>query len=140
MFVCTYPFSGVLTCNGLCEALMSGNDMRCQPEVPAMMDVQDLSILSFDSSPLPEYPEKVSDVHKRYFETFKQLANKYWPDNILLVTHEICVRDSVQWGGCNDEVEATYCGQVELVRTEQQCHDKWALVEYHGVYKYETMI
>ena len=40
-------------------------------------------------------------------------------------------------GGCTDEVEATYCGHVELSRTDRSAH-AWNIERYSGVYKYDN--
>ena len=67
------------------------------------------------------------------------MADSHWPDNILVVTHEYGVMSAMQLGGYPDSVEATYCGSVELLRTNKANHE-WSIVQYQGVYKYETVL
>ena len=111
--------------------------MKEQPTVPYIEDTTELSILLFDSSPLPNYPEKLSDAHERYFSALNKLADEHWPKTLLLVSHEICVRQAVIWGGSKDNVEASYCGQVELTRKQQGTYD-WKLEGFDRVYKYDV--
>lgn len=103
-----------------------------------MEDITELSILSFDPTPLPNYPEKLSDANKRYLAALNTLSDKHWPKTILLVTHETCVRQAMGWGGSRDDFEATYCGLVELSR-EQQGGYSWKLEGYDRVYKYDVL-
>ena len=42
-------------------------------------------------------------------------------------------------GGCRDNVEATYCGHVELSRTTEREHS-WKIEGYVGVYKYDNIL
>ena len=69
---------------------------------------------------------------------FKRLADQHWPDNLLLVTHEYGVMQAMALGGCRDQVEATYCGHVELSRTDGREHS-WKIEGYVGVYKYDNI-
>ena len=41
-------------------------------------------------------------------------------------------------GGCRDNVEATYCGHVELSRTTEREHSL-KIEGYVGVYKYDDI-
>ena len=74
----------------------------------------------------------------RYIEEFKRLADHHWPDNLIMVTHECAVMQAMVLGGCMDDVEATYCGHVELSRTSRENH-QWKLEQYCGVYKYDQL-
>ncbi len=69
--------------------------------------------------------------------TFQELARQHWPDHMLLVTHEYGVMQAMAVGGCKDEVEAIYCGHVELSRASTA--DPWTVEHYCGVYKYDTI-
>ena len=73
----------------------------------------------------------------RYSAVFKKLADQHWPDNLLLVTHEYGVIEAMAFGGCRDDVEAAYCGYVELSRTDSSEHS-WTIEGYSDVYKYDT--
>ena len=130
---------GLHTHNNLCEFLDPGNRVTVTPAVPATEDITQLKILSFDSTPIPDFPEKLDSVIVRYKEAVSKLADSHWPSNILAVSHEICVREACKLGGCNDDVEATYCGHVELVRGSKDSHE-WRLQTYQGVYKYDSVI
>lgn len=130
---------GLHTHNNLCEILMKENGMTDSPLVPCKEDIVDLKILTFDSSPLPKFPETIKECKERYLLALNTLADEHWPKTLLLVTHEVCVREAVGWGGSSDEVEATYCGQVELARTNRGVHD-WKLKSYDGVYTYDIPI
>ena len=79
-----------------------------------------------------------TDSHCRYDAEFKRLADLHWPHNLLLVTHEYGVKQAMAMGGCGEEVEATYCGSVQLSRTELS-HQLWTIEQYHGVFKYDTL-
>ena len=74
----------------------------------------------------------------RYKEEFKRLADVHWPDNLLLVTHEYGVLAGIELGGTTEPMEATYCGCVELIRTDRTQHN-WTIGQCHGVYKYDTI-
>ncbi len=68
---------------------------------------------------------------------FQELAAHHWPNNLLLVTHEYGVMQAMFLGGCRDDVEATYCGHVELSRASRTDY-QWTIEQYCGVYKYDT--
>lgn len=104
-----------------------------------MDDITDLNILTFDPTPLPAFPETVDSVHVRYKEAVNKLSDDHWPMNMLLVSHEICVSQAFMWGGCEDEMEVTYCGHAELERSEKNSYD-WRLRSYNGVFKYDSVI
>ena len=104
-----------------------------------MDDINDISVLTFDPTPLPSFPETLDCVNVRYREAVNKLADAHWPSNILVVSHEICVREAYRWSGCQDEVEATYCGHVELERRERESYN-WTLRGYEGVFKYDSII
>ncbi len=128
---------GFQTHNNLCELLMKENGMTESPMVPCKEDAEGLKILSFDSSSLPKFPETLSECKQRYLSALNTLADEHWPKTLLLVTHEVCVREAVSWGGCKADVEATYCGQVEIARNDKNSHD-WKLKRYDGVYTYDV--
>ena len=67
---------GVHTFNGLCEIVAPGCNMRGTPEVPAMADVEacGITLISVDSSPFAEYPEKVADAIARYVGHEQRMA------------------------------------------------------------------
>ena len=48
------------------------------------------------------------------------------------------MKQAMAMGGCGEEVEATYCGSVQLSRTELS-HQVWTIEQYHGVFKYDTL-
>lgn len=125
--------------NQLCEFLHPGNRVTSPPAVPAMDDITHLNVLTFDPTPLPAYPETSDLVNKRYRTVVNELSDRHWPTNVLFVSHEICVREALKWGGCEDDVEATYCGHVELERREKDSYD-WSLCSYEGVFKFEPVI
>ena len=104
-----------------------------------MDDIKDIRVLTFDQVPLPNFPETNESVNIRYRNAVNELADRHWPDNVLMVSHEICVRESYGWGGSNEEVEATYCGHVELERKEKGSQE-WRVCSYQGVYKYDNII
>ena len=104
-----------------------------------MEDIKDLHILSFDPTPLPNFPEKIDSVNVRYRDAVNVLADRHWPNSVLMVTHEICVREAYGWGGSKEEVEATYCSHVELERKESGSHN-WRVCSYQGVYVYDSVI
>ena len=72
----------------------------------------------------------------RYLAVFQRLADQHWPESLLLVTHEYGVRQAMVLGGCRDDVEASYCGHVELSRTERE--QTWKIEDYVDVYKYDN--
>lgn len=104
-----------------------------------MDDIKDIRVLTFDQVSLPNFPETNESVNIRYRNAVNELADRHWPDNVLMVSHEICVRESYRWGGSNEEVEATYCGHVELERKEKGSQE-WRVCSYQGVYKYDNII
>ena len=75
----------------------------------------------------------------RYKEEINRLADKHWPDNLLLVTHEYGVNSAMSLGGTMEPTETVYCGSVELVRSQQEQHN-WTIEHYHGVFKYDIII
>ena len=75
----------------------------------------------------------------RYKAEFKRLADKHWPDNLLLVTHEYGVMSAMGLAEHHEDVEATYCSSVELYRKEQ-AQQNWCVGRHHGVYKYDSLI
>ena len=74
----------------------------------------------------------------RYEKEFKRLANLHWPDNLLLMTHEYGVMQAMAVGGCEDDVEAEYCGSVQLSRNDLT-QNQWTLDQYYGVYRYDKL-
>lgn len=130
---------GLHTCNMLCEVLLPDNNMTCTPEVPVIQDVEDTVFLSLDSEPLPSFPEQIKACYVRYRHALDSLADKYWPQNLLLVTHQNCVQEAVQWGGKELDVEAEYCAHVQLSRTSNHNHN-WVWRQDAGVYTYDTVI
>ena len=131
--------SGLHTCNLLSEMLLPGNDMTETPAVPATEDVEDTVFLSLDSSPLPPFPEERNACYTRYKQALDMLADQFWPQNLLLVTHQGCVQEAVRWGGRQIDVEAIYCAHVHLSRTSQHNYN-WVWREDAGIYTYETII
>lgn len=129
---------GLHTYNLLCEWLVPGNNMTATPEVPAVEDATGTVFLSIDSQALPSYPETRMDCHARYRAALDTLADKYWPHNLLLVTHQACVQEAVAWGGQEGEVEAVYCAHVQLSRTSKSSHN-WQWRGDGGVYKYDVV-
>lgn len=131
--------AGLHTCNLLCEWLVPGNDMSGTPQTPATQDATDTTFLSIDAEPLPNFPESRQECHARYRAALDSLADRYWPQQLLLVTHQACVQEAVRWGGKDDDVEADYCAHVQLMRTSKHSHD-WQWVEDCGVYRYDPII
>ena len=68
------------------------------------------------------------------------IANEYYPDNLLLVTHQYGVEQAmgVALGKKFIEYEVAYCGNVELTRRSKD--DPWGLVSHQELYKYDTVI
>lgn len=130
---------GLYTCNMLCEWLVPGNDMTATPQLPAMQEIMDTVFLSIDSEPLPPFPETRTTCHARYKAALDKLADQFWPQTLLLVTHQACVQESVGWGGKEGDVEAVYCAHVELSRSSKDGHD-WKWKGDGGIYKYDVLL
>lgn len=113
--------------------------MMSPPSVPVLDDAEGTVVLSLDSDPLPNFPETREQCFRRYRQAVDSLADKYWPQNLLLVTHQYCVQEAMAWGGKTEDVEATYCAHVQLSRTSKENH-KWVWREDKGVYAYDTVI
>lgn len=109
------------------------------PQVPAIQDAPGTTFLSQDSEPLPSFPETISECHARYRTALDKLADHYFPQTLLLVTHQACVQEAVRWGGKEEDVEAVYCAHVELSRTSKDSHD-WKWEADGGIYEYDTVM
>ena len=73
----------------------------------------------------------------RYNQTLRTLADKHWPHNLLVVTHEYGVIEAMALGRAKGEYEASYCGYVELCRSEEE-REVWAVDHYVDVFQYES--
>lgn len=135
----TLGLEGLHVCNLLCEMLLPQNKMEGPPDVPAMEDAGGINILSLGNEAFPEFPETKSKCFARYRHAVDSIADKYWPQSVLMVTHQTCVEQAVKWGGKEDEVEATYCAHVELSRRSKDSHD-WTWREDKGVYIYDSVM
>ncbi len=129
---------GLHTYNQLCEWLTADNHMREKPNIPALQDAKDTTFLSVDPEPLPTFPESRAECHARYRRALDTIADRLWPHNLLLVTHQACVQEAVKWGGENRDVEAVYCAHVQLSRRNKESHN-WTFREEQGVFTYETV-
>ena len=130
---------GLHTHNQLSEWLTADNHMKETPKVPALNDAKETVFLSVDSEPLPKFPESRGECHARYRQALDTIADSYWPQNLLLLTHQACVQEAVNWGGENRDVEAVYCAHVQLSRCSKDSH-KWTFREEHGIYTYDTIL
>lgn len=130
---------GLHTHNELCEWLAPDNYMKDTPQVPALDDAKETIFLSVDSEPLPKFPESRAECRARYRRALDNLADRHWPQNLLLVTHQACVEKAVTWGGEDREVEAVYCAHVQLSRRSKDTHN-WTFREEKGIYNYENII
>ena len=104
---------GLHTSNMLSEWVTPDNHMTTTPQVPATQDTADTVFLSLDLEPLPVCPETRQASRARYRAALDHLADQYWPQTLLLVTHQGCVEEAFKWGG----QEAEYCAHVHLSRT-----------------------
>ena len=71
----------------------------------------------------------------RFTAEFNQLADKYWPNNIIIVTHGYGVSQAVAMTRgelYRNGVWVEYCGHVELTRSNKENHD-WMLKNYEDV-------
>ena len=113
--------------------------MRESPKVPALHDAQETMFLSVDPDPLPKFPESREQCHTRYRQALDTIADRYWPQNLLLLTHQACVQEAVKWGGQDRDVEAVYCAHVQLSRKSKDSHS-WTFREDQGIFTYETVL
>ena len=114
--------------------------MNETPSVPALEEARPETVfLSIDSAPLPAFPETREVCYARYRKALDTLADQYWPQNLLLVTHQGCVQEALGWGGKLDDYEATYWAHVQLRRTTKG-HYNWRWEGDRGVYAYEKLI
>lgn len=68
----------------------------------------------------------------RLTTAIKDAANKYWPHNLVLVTHWLGVRKALLEGLPDMEVtDARCCGYVELKRSDKR--NRWTFVACEGV-------
>ena len=68
----------------------------------------------------------------RLSSAYSRLANTYWPQNIVIVTHGYGVREAVLKGDCQTDDDCTdYCSYVELNRSSRDS-DKWTVVDVVG--------
>lgn len=130
---------GLHTCNQLSEFLVPDNAMSAIPQVPATKDAKDTVFLSLDTEPLPEFPETRTECITRYKRALDSLADKYWPQTLLLVTHQLCVQEAANWGGKEMDVEAVYCAHVELSRDKLQQYN-WTWKEDCGIFTYDSVL
>ena len=62
----------------------------------------------------------------RFSPAYSRLADKFWPQNIVIVTHGYGVDEAVKKGGGPRATFVGYCGYVELTRTDHN-RDKWEI-------------
>ena len=67
----------------------------------------------------------------------QELADRHWPDNLVLVTHQYGVNQALVVGGRKDTYmyEVAYCGNVELCRENRT--GKWRIGTTNKIYKYD---
>ena len=135
----TLDLPGLHIWNSLCEFLSPMCAMTSTPAVPATEEAENTVFLSLDSEPLPKFPETREECYARYRCAVDSVADHYWPDNVLMVTHQGCVQEAVNWGGKMEDVEATYCSHVELSRTSKEDHI-WVWREDCGIFTYDKLI
>ena len=72
---------------------------------------------------------------RRFSPAYTRLANAFWPQNLVIVTHGYGVQEAVVKGGGQRNTFADYCGFVELTRTTRDS-DKWTDVNSGNVDKF----
>ena len=145
---------GVVTRNILSEIMSSGANISSTPLVP-VDNVTDynINVIEYDKDPLPSYPEALDQSISRYYNhsiaaafiyyrykvAVQKIADEYYPDNIVLVTHQYGVETAILLGmrESKSEYEASYCGNVELVREGRD--GQWNAVSKYGVYEYDSL-
>ena len=145
---------GLHTCNAIVDIINDHCGIHQQPVVP-VSDTASLgiNIASVDSSKLPTYPEKTREGVKRcvvdtrvsdsllfslchrFSPAYTQLANTYWPRNVVIVSHGYGVQHAFMKGGGHENVFVDYCGFVELSRSGKSS-DKWTIVDRGNVDEY----
>jgi hypothetical protein len=68
----------------------------------------------------------------------QELADKYYPENILLLTHQYGVEQALCLGLDPDHLlsyEVVYCGCVELIRSNKD--SSWKIHNKYGIYQYD---
>ena len=76
----------------------------------------------------------------RFRTGVQDIADEFYPDNLVLVTHQYGVERALLLGleDSKSSFEAAYCGNVELVREGRD--GKWKLASKSGVYEYDQLI
>ena len=77
----------------------------------------------------------------RYRVAIKNIADEYYPDNLVLVTHQYGVEQALTVGlGLKHPLmyEVVYCGSVELVREGRD--GPWRVVSKDRIYQYDNVI
>ena len=71
----------------------------------------------------------------RYVPTFNDLADQYWPHNIIVVTHGCGVIEAVNLApqAKQGPVCVYYCGHVELSRESRENH-AWTMASHKDVF------
>lgn len=71
----------------------------------------------------------------RYVPTFNELADQYWPHNIIVVTHGYGVIEAVNLAPQANQrrVCVYYCGHVELSRETKENH-AWMMESHKDVF------
>ncbi|XP_019855017.1 PREDICTED: uncharacterized protein LOC100637194 isoform X1 [Amphimedon queenslandica] len=133
--------TGIVTRNILSEIMTRGANMIKTPSVPSESNISnyDINVIEFDTKPLPKYPETIDESIARYKAAIQEIADEYYPNNVVLVTHQYGVETSMllDTGGNNAVYEASYCGNVELIREGRD--GEWKYASKDRVYKYDNV-
>ena len=74
----------------------------------------------------------------RFIPAFEDLADQYWPHNLVIVTHGYGVMKAISLGmgeiHRRPGVYIDYCGHVELTRTRKE-RSSWMIKHLGGVYE-----
>ena len=74
----------------------------------------------------------------RYQKAINELADKHWPNDIVLVTHKYGVEQALAMGGKEKShlyLYVPYCGNLELVREEKG--GQWSIASMDRISEYE---
>lgn len=88
--------SELVVCSGLCEFLSEEVGILTAPEFQQEEQAESCPgiTLNFMGDPSPTFPETLVEAKERYRQAIQMVADKYWPDNVLIITHAICVRSA----------------------------------------------
>ncbi|KAI6658979.1 Mitochondrial tRNA-specific 2-thiouridylase 1-like [Oopsacas minuta] len=111
--------SQLIVCNGVCECLSEEVGFKTQPIFDQQQQTEACTGLSINymSDPCPVFPETVLEVQDRYRAAIQMVADKYWPDTVLIITHAIAVRTAFRFYSApplNGLIP--YCGGIVVKR------------------------